>query len=258
MTRKTYHVRSPRVVRPKKPRPVAVFDLDGTLVREQLLVLLTKEFFELGIFRPIVERIFKEVRLKHRDRKISFEEYDGQIIDIYSESVRGKLRKHVQFAAKNVFDKHRDWLYRFTKALIEEVTATHERITITGAMHETVSLLAPYWGMEHAYCTELETDDAGRYDGRYRALPVKDKKAALLAHLKKTDATLEGSVAIGDTLSDAPVLRSVVIPIVFNPDDKLADIADECGWPIVVERKDCIYVMQRGRCKRFSATDARP
>lgn len=247
--------------KPEKPqyrenRPIAVFDLDGTLIREQLLVLLSKECFELQIFRRVAEVVFKSVRLKHRDRKISFEDYDRQIIEIFTQRVKGKLRSDVQMAAEQVFDKHRDWLYRFTKALLEETTKSHERITITGAMLETVSLLAPYWGMEHAYATELEVDTDGRYTGATKALPVRDKRAALLSHLERHGGTLEGSIAIGDTLSDMPMLQTVERPIVFNPDDKLAAFADRHGWPTVIERKDCIYVIRSGSCKRFASEDA--
>jgi len=237
----------------KKHRPIAVFDLDGTLVREQLLVLLAKECFDLQIFRRVAEVVFKRIRLQHRDRKITFEDYDRRIIDIFVERVKGKLRSDVQMAAEAVFDKHRDWLYRFTKALTEEVAETHQRITITGAMQETVQLLAPYWGMEHWYATELEVDGSGRYTGQTVALPVRDKRTALMTHIREHGGSLKGSVAIGDTLSDVPMLGIVERPIVFNPDDKLATIAEERRWPVVVERKGSIFVIRGTACRRFSA-----
>lgn len=238
-------------------KPVAAFDLDGTLIREQLLVLLTKECFELEIFRHVAEVIFKRVRLTHRDRKITFEDYDRQIIDIFTDRVKGKLRTDVHLAAERVFEKNRDWLYKFTKALLEETAESHDRITITGAMQETVSLLAPYWGFTKWYTTILQVDKIGRYTGKQLSLPVRNKGAAVRRHVKTHGATLIGSLAIGDTLSDASMLEVVENPIVFNPDDKLAEIADDKGWPIVVERKDCIYVTYRGRYKRFSSDHAR-
>jgi HAD superfamily hydrolase (TIGR01490 family) len=238
-------------------KPIAAFDLDGTFIREQLLVLLTKECFELEIFRHVAEVIFKEVRLSHRDRKITFEEYDRQIIDIFAERVKGKLRSDVQIAAKRVYEKNRDWLYKFTKALLDETVDTHDRITITGAMQETVSLLAPYWGFSHCYSTVLAVDELGRYTGESESLPVRDKRAALLAHAKKHGCSLKGSLAIGDTLSDVPMLQAVDIPVVFNPDDKLAEISDQHGWITVVERKDCIYVLHDGKFQRFSSDSAR-
>lgn len=238
-------------------RPVAAFDLDGSLVREQLLVLLTKECFELQVFRRVVEVVFKEIRLIHRDRKITFEAYDRQIIALFTQRIKGKLRSDVELAAKHVFNKHRDWLYVFTRALLDELKPTHECITITGAMIETVSLLAPYWGFEHHYGTVLEVDDLGRYTGRDLFIPVADKRAALMAHVAKTGALLEGSVALGDTGSDIPMLETVARPIAFNPNDVLGTEAEKRDWPIVLERKDCIYVLSCGTSRRFASVDAR-
>jgi HAD superfamily phosphoserine phosphatase-like hydrolase len=238
-------------------RPVAAFDLDGSLVREQLLVLLTKECFELQIFRKVAEVLFKEVRLIHRDRKITFEDYDRQVIALFTSRIKGKLRGDVEVAAKRVYEKHRDWLYVFTRALLEELKTTHECITITGAMIETVSLLAPYWGFEFHYGTELEVDELGRYTGRDVSVPVMDKRGALLAHVAKTGATLEGSVALGDTGSDIAMLSTVSRPVAFNPNDALADAAEKHGWPIVIERKDSIYVLSEGTSRRFFSGDAR-
>lgn len=260
---KVVRVRSPRIVRhdpktePKAPKPVFVTDLDGTLIREQLLVLLTKVLFERGVFLGEVEDLFREVRLQHRDRKMSFEDYDQRLIEIYSRNVRGTQAEDVRTAAGIVFEKHRDWLYRFTKALLVECHGSHECITITGAMHETVSLLAPYWGLTTFYSTELEVDDAGLYTGDYTALPVRDKGAKLLDHVALRGGTLAGSIAIGDTMSDAAMLRAVEIPVVFNPDDKLMELAMQHGWPIVIERKDCVYVIHGGFCEAFNAEDAR-
>ena len=238
-------------------RPIAVFDLDGSLMREQLLVLLTKECFDLQIFRRVAEVVFKQVRLTHRDRKITFETYDRQVIDLFSTRIKGKLKSDVEVAAKQVYDKHRDWLYVFTRSLLDELKPTHECITITGAMQEVVARLAPYWGFEHNYSTELEVDDIGRYTGVSKALPVADKRAALMHHVDSRGANLANSVALGDTGSDIPMLAAVERPIAFNPNDVLADCAEKNDWPIVLERKDCIYVLKDGASKRFVSTDAK-
>lgn len=237
-------------------KPVAVFDLDGSLVREQLLVLLTKECLEQQIFRKIVDRKFRKMRLAHRDRKTTFEVFDKQLIELFTERIKGKLKGDVEEAAEVVAEKHRDWLYVFSRTLLDRLKGTHECVTITGAMVEVVALLAPYWGFEHFYGTELEIDELGRYTGKNLSLPVADKKAALAGHLEKTGAGLEGSVALGDTGSDIPMLEMVELPIAFNPNVVLATEAEKNGWPIIVERKDCIYVLGGGGGKRFSRLDA--
>jgi len=243
--------------RRKKVRPVAAFDLDGSLVREQLLVLLTKECFELDIFRTVAEVVFKEIRLQHRDRKITFEDYDRQIIGLFIERIKGKLRSDVEIAAKRVHDKHRDWLYVFSRTLLASLKRTHSCITITGALSEVVEKLAPYWGFEHFYSTKLKVDDLGRYTGEHTELPVADKKKAILDHVAMSGGDLEGSVALGDTGSDIPLLSAVELPIAFNPNNVLRTEAEARGWPIVLERKDSIYVLANGRVRSFHSADAK-
>lgn len=242
--------------RNKKKKPVAAFDLDGSLVREQLLVLLIKECFEQDIFRKVAERVFKKIRLTHRDRKMTFEVYDRQIIDLFIERIKGKLKSDVEIAAEIVYEKHRDWLYVFTRTLLGELKKSHSCITITGALSDVVTKLAPYWGFEHFYSTELEVDELGRYTGKHTALPVMDKKKAIFEHIAKTGQDLSGSVALGDTGSDIPLLSAVELPIAFNPNNVLRVEAENRGWPIVIERKDCIYVIAGDRIRTFNSGDA--
>jgi len=56
--------------------------------------------------------------------------------------------------------------------------------------------------------------------------------------------SLEDSVGMGDTLSDVGFLDVVRIPIAFNPNRDLFEVARQRSWPIVVERKDVIYNLQ--------------
>ncbi len=244
------------MARTKAVKPIAAFDLDGSFIREHLLALLFDECAEIGIFRKVAELHFKEARLAHRDRKISFEEYDNALITLFMRRIHGKLKGDVELAAKRLAAKHRDWLYLFSKALLERLRRTHTCITVTGAMDEVVRLLAPYWGFEHVYATELAVGDDGRYTGKHAALPVIAKKQALTDHLAAHGGTLKGSVAIGDSGSDVPLLESVERPIAFNPNATLADDAERRGWPIVLERKDNIYVLAAGGSRRFTGNDA--
>ncbi|MDQ4105593.1 MAG: hypothetical protein M3157_00235, partial [Actinomycetota bacterium] len=85
----------------------------------------------------------------------------------------------------------------------------------------------------------------GQEEGRYtRALlrdPFSDKRRVLKEFVNETGRNLDGSVGVGDTLSDVGFLGLVHTPIVFNPNRALFEVADQRGWPIVVERKDVIY-----------------
>lgn len=231
-------------------------DCDGTFEREQFLALFIQTGTQLGIFPPQLGEDFAALRTRHRDRHISFEAYDRTMIEMFLTHVRGLPESDITRIAQRIFERDKDWNYRFTKALLHHLKPTHRSIMITGALDEIVRLLAPYWGFHAHAATVLETDETGRLTGNTKELPVSDKRTALLRFKESVpDSTLADSVAIGDTLSDMPMLDVVERPIAFNPDYALAVPTQENGWTLVVERKDIIYVIPPD-CPIFPASRA--
>lgn len=234
-----------------KPRSVAAFDLDGTLFREQLLILCIHECAARGLISQRAKREFEKLRRRHADRHISFPVYNQAIIDLFLDSIKGKKVGEFLKVARSLARKEHELVYFFSGALLATLRRTHDCITITGALREIVSYLAPYLGFNAFYATELETVD-GRYTGRDGKLHVSDKAAALQSYVAATGASLVGSVALGDTISDAPMLAMVETPIAFNPVKELREQALRYDWPIVVERKDCLYVFVHGSPTHYS------
>lgn len=237
------------------PKPIAAFDLDGTLVREHLLFMLLKTFFELKIFSPAAEARFHDLCEDFNSRKIPHSEYSDALVKMFDLNIQGVSVHHVRYAAQRVARLHRDWLYSFTKALLATVKQTHECITITGAIKEVVEELAPYWGFSEVYATEMGKR-ADVYTGKTKCVPLRNKSDVLKNHVRKTSAPFKDSIAVGDTGSDTAMLAVVERPIAFNPSEELAVVAEKRGWPIVVERKDCIYVVCHNGHRRFAIDDA--
>lgn len=242
--------------KPTVTKPVAAFDLDGTLFREALLTLLFHEFFRLGIFEKVAEAAFNEAYLEHRDRKVHYSQYERQLVELFLERIRGKLVTDVEAAGRLVAKRHKDLTYRFTASLLDAVAESHSRVAITGALEEIVRVLGPMFGFDHIYATILEKRRKC-YTGKQLSCPPIDKRTVMLAHLERTSAPHEGSLAIGDTASDIPMLELVARPIAFNPSDTLAAEAEKRGWPIVLERKDSIYVMAGCVSRRFGSGAAK-
>ncbi len=70
---------------------------------------------------------------------------------------------------------------------------------------------------------------------------IQDKAAIMRHAMKKFNGEYRGSVVVGDTESDIPMLKLAGKPIAFNPNQRLYRYAKKHGWKIVVERKDVIY-----------------
>jgi phosphoserine phosphatase len=72
-----------------------------------------------------------------------------------------------------------------------------------------------------------------------------DKDKALKQMVEKHHLSWPDSVAIGDSATDIKMLELVENPIAFNPESRLFKVAKSRGWPIVVERKNVIYELEK-------------
>lgn len=123
--------------------------------------------------------------------------------------------------------------------------AGYHLIAISGSPQEILDLFLKPLGFDRAWGTVLAQDAGGRYTGEMLHNPFKNKQRVLEEFLKDAGVDLEESVGMGDTLSDVGFLELVQTPIAFNPNRSLLEVARRRDWPIVVERKDVIYNLQR-------------
>lgn len=232
----------------------AFFDLDGTIERENTTSLAIREGVNHSFFTASFGEDYEALRKLQRDHETSFEDYDRVMLEMFSRHMRGIARADLDKIAQIVYQNHSGWVYRFTRALIARLKTSHRKIMITGALDQTAGLIARHWGMDAYDASTLEIDDRGCFTGATLHCPAVDKRAAVIRFTGSDDsAVFIGSVAIGDTMSDAPMLELVERPIAFNPVPRLAHLADAKDWPVVRERKGCITVTFRRREKLFDA-----
>ena len=105
---------------------------------------------------------------------------------------------------------------------------------VSASAIELVEALADELGFAGAIATEAEVVD-GVYTGRlaepFRHGSEKANAIAELAAEKGYDLSL--SFAYSDSYNDLAMLEIVGIPVVVNPDHRLAGVAYERGWPVV-------------------------
>jgi phosphoserine phosphatase len=123
--------------------------------------------------------------------------------------------------------------------------ARYQLVAISGSPQEILDLFLKPLGFDRSWGTVLAQDTQGYYTGEVLHYPFKNKRRVLEEFVRDAGVGLEGSVGMGDTLSDVGFLEMVRTPIAFNPNRSLLDVARQRDWPIVVERKDVIYNLQR-------------
>jgi len=121
-------------------------------------------------------------------------------------------------------------------ALLREHQARGERvILLSGAFQPLLEIIGERLGVEVAIGTQLEQRD-GRYTGRALgpACQGEGKAVRLRAYLAGEGSDVDPGVcnAYADSIFDLPVLETVGHPVAVYPDEELAALAVQRGWPI--------------------------
>ena len=225
-----------------KTQKFAGFDIDGTIFRSSLVVELTRELIEEGLFPKSVERVYVEELQRWMDRRGSYKEYIDKVVQAYRANIKGLELDEVLEVADRMTIFHKNHVYRYTRDLINKLKKTHFLLAISHSPYHVVEPFCREWGFQKVYAQIYELDPENKFTGNieYEDL-ILDKGKVLERAISKENFTLQGSIGVGDTDSDIGMLGMVSKAIAFNPNKKLYDAAKKNRWEIVVERKDMVY-----------------
>lgn len=227
------------------PRPFAVFDIDGTLIRWQLYHAIVHTLGKHGyILRPEHDKVLRaRMEWKNRRTDEGFHDYEHTLVEVYLRALPHIRPEDYARTVQEVFDEFKDQIFTYTRDLVETLKSKgYLLFAISGSHHEVIELIAKHYGFDDAIGCHLEEIE-GAFSGKFTS-PVFDKKAALETLIAKHGASYEDSYAVGDSMSDAPMLEMAEHSIAFNPDQALYTVAKKQGWDIVVERKNVVYELE--------------
>lgn len=225
-----------------KNNHLAVFDIDGTLIRWQLFHATVHHLGKHGFIPADAHERIKQARMQWKIRTTNegFEEYELALVLEYLEAIKRITPEQSELIYQEVFDEYKDQTFTYTRDLVKKLKEQgYTLVAISGSQNEIIQKLAKHHGFDIAVGATLEQID-GKYSGKI-STPIFDKAKALRQIIDEHSLSIEKSYAVGDSKSDVPMLEMVENPIVFNPDKKLFKIAKSKQWKIVVERKNMIY-----------------
>jgi HAD superfamily hydrolase (TIGR01490 family) len=224
-------------------KPVAVFDIDGTVFRSSLFLELVEELIERNVFPPEVRHEYEREREEWLDRKGDYDAYVEKVIASFLLHIKGVSYENVANIAGEIIEAKKNRVYRYTRDLVQ--TLKKEGYFLLAISHSPFFVVEGFGyesGFDKVYGFFYETGPSGAFTGKVEDFDLIRNKAAVLQRaIRKENLTLEGSVGVGDTESDIPMLELVERPIAFNPNAKLFEHAKKRGWHTVVERKDVVY-----------------
>lgn len=227
---------------PPKKR-LAVFDVDGTIFRSSLLIELVEYLVVKRVFPKSAVGDYDRVYENWINRRGKYGDYLGGVIRAFDKNIKGVSYKEVVKLSKEINKLHQERVYRYTRDLVGELKKKrYYLLAISGSPKFIVEEFCRGLGFNKTYGRRYELDWRGRFTGPVMDEELISDKAKILKRaVLKENLSLAGSVGVGDTETDIPLLKMVKRPICFNPNQKLYRYARRNNWPIVVERKDVIY-----------------
>lgn len=112
--------------------------------------------------------------------------------------------------------------------------AEHTRAIITATNSFITAPIAVELGVLHLIATEPEHMD-GRFTGKVAGVPCfrEGKVTKLGEWLERNRFTPSETWFYSDSHNDLPLLEQVTHPVAVNPDEVLAAVARERGWPVM-------------------------
>lgn len=224
-------------------KPVAFFDIDGTLFRSSLLIELVEKLVERRIFPESARDIYSSARQAWIDREGDYETYIDAVVASFRSNIKGVFYGDFADIGREVVSLHSKRVYRYTRDLIASLKKDgYYLVAISQSPKTVLDEFCRQYGFDKVYGRIYEIGPQDRFTGKVADEHLISNKANIIARvLGDLDLTSENSVGVGDTDGDIPLLETVARPICFNPNQGLYTHAKRRGWEIVVERKDVIY-----------------
>jgi alcohol-forming fatty acyl-CoA reductase len=223
----------------KKRRPreeggqvAAIFDVDGTMLRSNVVVsyaLLRMQEMPRPV-RPLwALQFLARVPYYWALDQLSRAHFNRAFYKNYA----GWSPERARRLAKGSFTEHT--LKRMYPEALERLREHHRQghriVILSGALDFVLEPLGDL--ADDVVCASLKQKD-GVYTGEISGLPVAgDARARMLASFaRKQGIDLSQSYAYADAISDLPMLEAVGRPVAVNPDRRLAVAARGKGWEI--------------------------
>ena len=228
-----------------KKRPVAVFDIDGTLFRSSLLAELLKELVVREMFPKSVAKLYEGNEGELQNKKGEYGPYMRKLIDAFAVHAKGIPYGDIADIAGELIEANRERTFHYTRDLVRELKKKgHFLLAISYSPKFMVDGYAYDLGFDKSYGVFYEIGAASRFTGEIADEHLIMNKGAILTRaMEKNNLTLTGSYGVGSTESDIGVLDLTESSIAFNPNRVLYRHAKQKLWELVVEHKDVIYEM---------------
>ncbi|WP_027856707.1 HAD family hydrolase [Marinobacterium jannaschii] len=214
--------------------PLAVFDLDETLVQADSASLWSRYLVEQGyVTEPGFLQKESELMELYAAGKLDMADY----MSFSLSPLKGKPAAEIRAMLPQFIESWiKPRIYPQAFDLLSDLNQRGYRLLIISATAEfLVRPIALELGVADVLAIDSEYDDRGCHSGRTRGILTfrEGKVLRLQQWLSDQGLTLEGARFYSDSMNDLPLLERVDHPVATNPDSRLHRLATDRNWEIL-------------------------
>jgi putative phosphoserine phosphatase/1-acylglycerol-3-phosphate O-acyltransferase len=218
---------------PRGPKIGAFFDLDGTLVAGFTAVIMTRERFRKGDMGVGELIAMIAAGLTHQLGGIEFED----LINKAAGLLRGRPLSDLQQIGERLFaEKIEKRIYPEMRELVQaHLDRGHTVVLSSSALTIQVDPVARFLGIPNTLTNRFDVDENGVLTGKV-IKPIlwgPGKANAVQEFAGAHGIDLQDSYFYADGDEDVALMYLVGNPRPTNPGDKMREIANKRGWPIL-------------------------
>ncbi len=224
----------------------AVFDVDGTLVKETLSLKLVESLTEKGLFPAEDFDSILAVIDRYKRKEATWQERGEQVVKHWCMGFKGTKQADMKREAALLF-KEFDGLREGAKELVDWFNNRgYYTVALSRALVEALEPCQPLLGVKKIIGTELEVKE-GVYTGSLCVdLRASAAKKELLEKLMTTEKLERaGSYAFGDTEHDASMFECVENPVCLHPNGVLRAMAQQKNWKVYESVHDFLKTLPK-------------
>lgn len=220
-----------QVLTPAGTAPLALFDLDYTLLNGDSEAMWSRFLFEKGA-------VDKAFLMRITDY---YHAYESGHLDIH-EYLSFFLRPLTLYPPARLYEWRADYLGQIRQALRPALLRRVRRfralgftlVLVTAANDFLAEPIARMLRFPHVICTRIRRK-ANHFTTEIEGIPAfrEGKVQRLESWLEETGLTLDESWGYGDSHNDLPLLTRVTHPVAVLPDPILRAYASANGWKII-------------------------
>jgi HAD superfamily hydrolase (TIGR01490 family) len=224
----------------------AVFDIDGTIVKESLGKDLVIWLNKKGMFPNEVLNEIYETKKRYKKKQVTYAEHQKEIMSAWVKGFKGMKKTELEKLSKKFGENYSN----FFSGSLELVKFFRKKgfycVVVSGAFEEAIQAIQPKFKFDLIVGTEFESRK-GKFTGRIqeKMWHKKVKKRLLKKVIKEKKLDLKNSFCFGDSEQDSHMLELVEFPVALHPNKELNKIAVKNNWKIFFDSKKALVFVQQ-------------